>query len=81
MKLYHHPACMFETFKRAKATTKIIEDPGDLDGWDKIKDEDKEGVKKLIREFTRDSPGAKKAKPKAAKKTPPEKARRAKEAL
>ena len=22
MKLYHHPACMFETFKRARATTK-----------------------------------------------------------
>ena len=23
MKLYHHPACMFETFKRARATTKV----------------------------------------------------------
>jgi hypothetical protein len=25
MKLYHHPACIFETFKKARATTKIIE--------------------------------------------------------
>ena len=25
MKNYHHPACMFETFKKARATTKIIE--------------------------------------------------------
>ena len=31
----------------------IIEDPGDLEGWDKIKDEDKEVVLKLIREFSR----------------------------
>ncbi len=27
MKLYHHPACIFETFKKARATTKIIEVP------------------------------------------------------
>ena len=25
MKNYHHPACMFDTFKKARATTKIIE--------------------------------------------------------
>ena len=43
---------------------------------EKVKDEDKEAVKKLIREFSRDSPGAgaKKGKAKAAataKTTPP----------
>ena len=62
-------------------TMQIIEDPGDLEGWEKIKDEDKEDVKKLIREFSRDSPGAgaKKGKAKTpAKTTPPTKAAAAK---
>ena len=25
MKLYHHPACMFQTFQKVRATTKVIE--------------------------------------------------------
>ena len=33
MKLYFRPSCIFETFKRARATTKIIEEPGDIDGF------------------------------------------------
>ena len=49
MKQYHHPVCIFESFKRARATTKIIEDPGDLEGWDDVNDSDKENVLKLIR--------------------------------
>ena len=36
MKLYHHPACLFETFKRARATTKIIEEPGDIEGFQEV---------------------------------------------
>jgi len=56
MKNYHHPACMFETFKKARATTKIIEDPSDLEGWSDIKPEDREPVLQLIKEIERSSP-------------------------
>lgn len=56
MKNYHHPACMFETFKKARATTKIIEDPSDLEGWCDIKQEDKEPILQLIKETERTSP-------------------------
>jgi len=56
MKNYHHPACMFETFKKARATTKIIEDPSDLEGWSDIKQEDKEPILQLIRDTERSSP-------------------------
>ena len=41
MKQYHHPICLFESFKRVRATTKVIEDPGDLEGWNDINDTDK----------------------------------------
>ena len=46
---YHHPTCLFESFKRVRPTTKVIEDPGDMDGWSNIKDEDKQLILKLIR--------------------------------
>ena len=49
MKQYHHPICLFEAFKRVRASTKVIEDPGDLDGWENVKEEDKEQILKLIR--------------------------------
>jgi DNA ligase-3 len=49
MKQYHHASCLFESFKRTKATTKIIEEPGDIEGWDAVKDEDKEPILELIR--------------------------------
>ena len=49
MKQYHHPLCLFESFKKARATTKVIEDPGDLEGWDSLGDEDKSPILKLIR--------------------------------
>jgi len=65
MKNYHHPACMFETFKKARATTKIIEDPSDLEGWCDIKQEDKEPILQLIKETERASP----KKPATPKKT------------
>ena len=30
MKQYHHPQCLFDAFTRAKSTTKVIEDAGDI---------------------------------------------------
>jgi len=65
MKNYHHPACMFETFKKARATTKIIEDPSDLEGWCDIKQEDREPILQLIKDIERASP-KKTATPKKA---------------
>lgn len=49
MKQWHHPACIFETFKRARASTKIIEEPDDLEGFTDLQDEDKKLVNKLIK--------------------------------
>ena len=67
MKHYHHPNCIFETFKKARATTKVIEDPSDLEGWQEVEQEDREGILKLIRENVRTSP-TKTPESKAAKK-------------
>ena len=49
MKVWFHMACMFESLTRARATTKKIESPADLEGFSSISDEDKEEIKKLIK--------------------------------
>jgi DNA ligase-3 len=33
MKQYHHPNCLFETFKKARSTTRIIEDVEDIEEY------------------------------------------------
>lgn len=49
MKQWYHTDCMFETFKRARATTKKIEDPvDDLEGWEDLEDDDKKKIRDLI---------------------------------
>ena len=49
MKQWYHVECVFETFKKARATTKVIEDPqDDLEGWETIEDDDKKRIQKLI---------------------------------
>jgi len=50
MKLYFKPACLFETFKRARATTKVIEEPGDIQGFNELKEDDKDVIRGLIKE-------------------------------
>ena len=70
MKHYHHPACIFETFKKARATTKVIEDASDLEGWQEVEEADKPAILKLIKENDRSptkTPEEKGAKKKAAK--------------
>ena len=67
MKHYHHPACIFETFKKARATTKVIEDPSDLEGWQEVEEADKQTILKLMRENEKYSP-TKTPEGKAAKK-------------
>lgn len=49
MKQWYHLPCVFETFTRARATTKVVESPADLDGFTDLRDEDKEEVKKFIK--------------------------------
>ena len=48
MKQWFHPSCIFETFLRARATTKKIEDPDDVDGFEDLKQEDKDTINQLI---------------------------------
>jgi len=67
MKQFHHPECLFDAFKRARASTKVIDDPSDIEGWKEVKDEDKAVVIKLIRELD-EIRGASKT---PSKKTPP----------
>ena len=67
MKHYFHPACIFETFKKARATTKVIEDPSDLEGWQEVEEADKQAILKLMRENEKPSP-TKTPEGKAAKK-------------
>ncbi|XP_022085530.1 DNA ligase 3-like [Acanthaster planci] len=48
MKQYHHVKCMFEALLRARPTTKKIDDPEDLEGFDVMEEEDKKTIKELI---------------------------------
>lgn len=48
MKNYHHINCMFEVFSKARATTKKVEDPSDLEGFSDMQDAEKDLIRKLI---------------------------------
>ena len=48
MKQYFHPSCIFETFVKARATTKIIDDIEFLQGYRELKDDDKSEIRKLV---------------------------------
>ena len=52
MKQWYHSDCIFETFARARATTKIIEEPDDLDGWEDIQPDDRKKLLELIANVT-----------------------------
>lgn len=49
MKVYYHAKCMFETFARARATTKIIEEADDVEGFSDLKQSDMDLVNDLIK--------------------------------
>lgn len=52
MKLWYHTDCLFESFKRARATTKKIEDPEeDLENWADVEDEDRKKILGLVEEL------------------------------
>ena len=49
MKQWYHVDCIFETFQKARATTKIIDEPDVLEGFDKLKPEDKKQILENIK--------------------------------
>lgn len=51
MKNWHHVDCLFEMFKKQRATTKRIESEDDILGFDLISDDEQNIIKKKIREL------------------------------
>ncbi|KAJ8022059.1 DNA ligase 3 [Holothuria leucospilota] len=51
MKQYFHINCIFESFLRARSTTKKIEDTSDLDGFENMEDVEKNLIRKHIDEM------------------------------
>ncbi|GMR36930.1 hypothetical protein PMAYCL1PPCAC_07125 [Pristionchus mayeri] len=51
MKAYFHIKCLFETFQKARATTKVIDEPSDIEGFGDLPKEDKDDIVKLIEEL------------------------------
>ena len=49
MKVWYHCECIFETLQRARATTKKIETPADLEGFPSLQDTEKDQIKQLIK--------------------------------
>ena len=49
MKQYYHAHCLFETFIRARATTRIIEEADDIQGLSDLQQEDKDKLNQLIK--------------------------------
>ncbi|KAL7641288.1 UNVERIFIED_CONTAM: hypothetical protein RMT77_008426 [Armadillidium vulgare] len=51
-KTWFHLDCLIESFKRARATTKKIDDPSDdIEGWEDISKEDQQEVKRKVKDF------------------------------
>lgn len=50
MKSWHHIDCLFEIFSKQRQTTKRIESLDDIEGWDKLKDEDRDYILEKIRD-------------------------------
>ncbi len=48
---FYHPACIFESFKRARRTTRIIVTADDILNIYAIKDVDKDSIMALIKEY------------------------------
>jgi DNA ligase-3 len=48
MKQYYHVECLFDSFRRARASTKIIESPDDIIDFETINEKDKKMIVKKI---------------------------------
>ncbi len=49
MKQYYHVECLFETFTRARANTKVIETADDIEEFEALKKADKDLINDLIK--------------------------------
>ncbi|CAG9863673.1 unnamed protein product [Phyllotreta striolata] len=50
MKSWHHISCLFESFLKQRKTTKRIDGPEDIDGWDNLNEDDRNDILKRIDE-------------------------------
>jgi len=48
MRQYHHVKCIFDTFVRARPTTKIITEPDDIRGFDDLEESDQQSITETI---------------------------------
>ncbi|XP_023023992.2 DNA ligase 3 [Leptinotarsa decemlineata] len=73
MKAWHHLNCLFEAFLKQRQTTKRIEEPEDIDGWDKLCEDDQNIIIDKIKECDKafqNKFGAKPNKSPTKKKSP-----------
>ena len=48
MRQYHHVKCIFDTFVRARSTTKIITEVDDVRGFDDLEESDQQTMTEII---------------------------------
>ncbi|XP_055381243.1 DNA ligase 3 [Condylostylus longicornis] len=60
VKQWYHTNCLFESFKKARATTKKIDCIDDIDGWDELSEEHKDIIIEKINSFSGALPKEKK---------------------
>lgn len=51
MNNYYHPACLFDVFRRGRTTTAVLEDLGQLHGYDQLKPQDQQLISGLLNKF------------------------------
>ncbi|VEN47869.1 unnamed protein product [Callosobruchus maculatus] len=68
MKAWHHVDCLFEVFLKQRQATQRIESSDDIEGWDKISEEDQKYILQKIKEC--DEAFVKKYGPSALNKSP-----------
>ncbi len=59
LKQYYHVKCLFETFVRARATTKIIETADEIEGFTSIEEADKKEILNLLKSNSKEDSKAK----------------------
>ncbi|XP_014297381.1 DNA ligase 3 isoform X2 [Microplitis demolitor] len=77
MKAWHHVNCLFEVFAKQRAATKRIDDPEeDIDGWDRLEDDERKIIIDQLQEFDNNTPFKKKRSSSPAKDEPPRKVKK-----
>lgn len=46
--MWHHARCIFNTFLRSKKSTRVIESPEDLEGFEKVEPDDQDFLRRII---------------------------------